>query len=312
MESLEDDDFFGPQDDDYQRTTPFSRIRPPRVEGAPQNQFSSFGAQQGGNQRNWKQFPPEPVLSGYGAGLGPGGGQHDGSRSRAAIVSELKLGPIGHKDQTLNQRINFQQPTEVACFSRGADGVVHVNDRRCLTYRNNLNKIMGLAYSREEEWEMGVHKRGDTVYLDLATRPPSSVEEQAAGVVNANVEFCALMKTKLEGHRIVMGAEMDCYERDARNQMRYVELKTSRSEIQSFLAGVQRVVCGFSDITNRVKQRDLWKGGVCLAFTDRVLGWLYGGTDHGKNYVLRYTPGAHSLVLLESNYCPPAIEKHCS
>lgn len=46
--------------------------------------------------------------------------------------------------------------------------------------------------------------------------------------VDANVEFCAVLRTKLGPHRIIMGAEMDCYEQGRDGKKSYVELKTSR------------------------------------------------------------------------------------
>jgi RAT1-interacting protein len=44
---------------------------------------------------------------------------------------------------------------------------VHIADVHFVTFRNNLNKILGTAYDRNKSWEMGVHRRGQTVYLDV-------------------------------------------------------------------------------------------------------------------------------------------------
>lgn len=160
-----------------------------------------------------------------------------------------------------------------------------------VTYRNNLNKILGTAYNRQDIWEMGVHKRKGTVYLDVhklpeaphldvemqkrrcywgysferfATETPPTRQNGNArkNTVDANVEYCAVVKTKLGPHRIIMGAEMDCYDTGSDGKRHFVELKTSRALdartvdrferdkllkfwIQSFLAGVQRIVVGF-------------------------------------------------------------------
>jgi hypothetical protein len=49
------------------------------------------------------------------------------------------------------------------------------------TFRNNLNKILGAAYNRHEPWEMGVHKRNGTIYLDvhkLPERPQSDLDRR--------------------------------------------------------------------------------------------------------------------------------------
>lgn len=241
-----------------------------------------------------------------------------------------------------------------------------------VTYRNNLNKILGTAYNRQDVWEMGVHKRKGTVYLDVhklpeaphldvemqkrrcywgysfekfATESPSS--RQGSGnarksAVDANVEYCAVVKTKLGPHRIIMGAEMDCYDASADGRRHFVELKTSRVLdartvdkferdkllkfwIQSFLAGVQRIVVGFrddagrllysevmkpQDITQRVKQKHHWEGGVCLAFADQVLCWLYGSVKEDEDYTLRFNRHANKLELVKANSCPSLITAH--
>ncbi|OAY64693.1 Decapping nuclease DXO, chloroplastic [Ananas comosus] len=201
-----------------------------------------------------------------------------------------------------------------------------------VTYRNNLNKILATAYIRNEPWKMGVHKRNGVVYLDvhklperpqseadrrrcywgyafenLATENSRDIDEEGKGI-DANVEYCSVIKTKLGAHRIIMGAEMDCCDSTDDGRRFYVELKTSRELeyhteeryerekllkfwIQSFLAGVPYIVIGFrndagvlvrterlrtKDITQRVKMKNYWQGGVCLAFADEVLCWLYG------------------------------------
>lgn len=233
-----------------------------------------------------------------------------------------------------------------------------------VTYRNNLNKILATAYLREP-WKMGVHKRNGVVYLDvhkLPERPKSEVErrrcywgysfenlatensidEDGRGI-DANVEFCSVIKTKLGAHRIIMGAEMDCCDATDDGRRFYVELKTSRELdyhtveafekekllrfwIQSFLAGVPYVVVGFrndagvlirterlrtKDITQKVKAKNYWQGGVCLAFADEVLCWLYGTVKENEDYVLQFVHPFNRLELLHAQSpCPDAITQH--
>lgn len=50
----------------------------------------------------------------------------------------------------------------------------------------------------------------------------------AKAPVDANVEYCTILRTKLGAHRIIMGAEIDCYDRGSDGKKRYVELKTSK------------------------------------------------------------------------------------
>eukprot|EP00252_Welwitschia_mirabilis_P006272 TRINITY_DN1710_c0_g1_i2.p1 TRINITY_DN1710_c0_g1~~TRINITY_DN1710_c0_g1_i2.p1 ORF type:complete len:121 (+),score=12.96 TRINITY_DN1710_c0_g1_i2:85-447(+) len=96
-------------------------------------------------------------------------------------------------------------------------------------------------------------------------------------------------------------------------------------QIQSFVAGVQRVVIGFRrndgvllhthalntrDITHKVKAKNYWQGGVCLAFADEVLCWLYGTVKEGQDYVLQFTPHSQRLELLQFDSCPDVIIRH--
>lgn len=52
--------------------------------------------------------------------------------------------------------------------------------------------------------------------------------------MDANVEFCSVVKTKLGAHRVLMGAEMDCCDETDEGRRIYIELKTSR-EVCLFL-----------------------------------------------------------------------------
>ncbi|KAJ4712608.1 Decapping nuclease DXO-like chloroplastic [Melia azedarach] len=236
-----------------------------------------------------------------------------------------------------------------------------------VTFRNNLNKILATAYIRNEPWEMGVHKRKGVVYLDvhklperpkseldrrrcywgycfesLATEDPRRADGEGIHHVDANVEYCAVIKTKLGAHRILMGAEMDCCDSTDDGRRFYVELKTSRELeyhteerferekllkfwIQSFLAGLPFIVVGFrddggrlvrterlrtKDITHRVKMKNYWQGGVCLAFADEVLCWLYGTVKENEDYILQFAPPFNRLELLQAHSCPDAITSH--
>ena len=177
-----------------------------------------------------------------------------------------------------------------------------------VTFRNNLNKILGACYDRSESWEMGVHRRGKTVYLNVhkskggeregeregdggnqraerrarleyygysferfATEPFEDQRERDGEPVDANVEFCAVLKTKIGPHRVLMGAEIDCCDAPAHSSSArvhinsLVELKTAALPatkpaaewferekllkwwIQSFVAGVPSLVVGFRD-----------------------------------------------------------------
>lgn len=64
-------------------------------------------------------------------------------------------------------------------------------------------------------------------FESLATEDPSRADGEGIHHVDANVEFCSVIKTKLGAHRILMGAEMDCCDTTNDGKRLYVELKTS-------------------------------------------------------------------------------------
>lgn len=68
-------------------------------------------------------------------------------------------------------------------------------------------------------------------FESLATEDPRRGDGEGIHDVDANVEFCAVIKTKLGAHRILMGAEMDCCDSTDDGRRFYVELKTSREVV---------------------------------------------------------------------------------
>lgn len=65
-------------------------------------------------------------------------------------------------------------------------------------------------------------------FESLATEDPRRADGEGIHHVDANVEYCSVLKTKLGAHRILMGAEMDCCDSTDDGKRFYVELKTSR------------------------------------------------------------------------------------
>jgi len=213
----------------------------------------------------------------------------------------------------LNERMSTFKPRTTAVYPLFPilRGLQHENvplHADILSFRNNFNKIMGTPYNRSEPWQVGIqytttmdqqplilfhilpptpggpHIRVDTD--DFAQRASywgyrfeavctNSTEED----VDANVEYCAIVRTAVGNHRLLLGAEMDCYRRDPRapadappSLNEYVELKTTKEIleekhnisfakykllkywIQCFLVGVQEVIVGYRDQAGNLKK----------------------------------------------------------
>ncbi|CAI9095567.1 OLC1v1031552C3 [Oldenlandia corymbosa var. corymbosa] len=303
-------DLFGSDNEDYGKTTaisPYPVPVLPLVRNNNNNARGGFGRGRWQNNRGPGLLPRPP---------GPYPQRPFNQRFFSAprderFVSELKLN--SKSEETLARKcIAFQEPCELACYSRAEGGEVFFDDRSlrlfkrlisqdvgfdlnegfdtftpkkdlgsegfgdlldCIrsknialqnmhfvTYRNNLNKILATAYIRHEPWEMGVHKRNGVVYLDvhklperpqsekerrscywgycfesLATEDPTRGDGDPIHHVDANVEYCSVIKTKLGAHRILMGAEMDCCDSTDDGRRFYIELKTSREVLDILL-----------------------------------------------------------------------------
>lgn len=141
----------------------------------------------------------------------------------------------------------------------------------------------------------------------MTSRPDTSVP------VNEKAEYCSIMKGKLQDHRILFSAELDGVdpsyfndpERDPTSMQRYAELKTSKIILnervrrsfvrfkllkwwlQSFLAGLPKVICGFRDDNGIVRKLeefkvrdmpkmavDCWSASACLNFGSQFLNFV--------------------------------------
>lgn len=77
-------------------------------------------------------------------------------------------------------------------------------------------------------------------FENLATENSRDIDEEGKGI-DANVEYCSVIKTKLGAHRIIMGAEMDCCDSTDDGRRFYVELKTSREVSFFYILKIQFV-----------------------------------------------------------------------
>eukprot|EP01018_Ginkgo_biloba_P025468 Gb_31484 [translate_table: standard] len=130
-------------------------------------------------------------------------------------------------------------------------------------------------------WEMGVHKRRGTIYLDvhkLLERPQTEMDRQRTYWGYSFEKDGKKYYIELKTSRELDSSIVECFERE----------KLLKFWIQSFLVGVLHIVIGFrddggkllraqdlgtNDITQKVKTKNYWHGGMCLAFVDEVLAW---------------------------------------
>ncbi|XP_013781149.2 decapping and exoribonuclease protein-like [Limulus polyphemus] len=132
--------------------------------------------------------------------------------------------------------------------------------------------------------------------------------------INEKEEYCSVLRTRLNRHSLVYGAEVDGLDSVSQKSdksckcsslQHFVELKTSRKIshpkqernffrykllkwwAQSFLAGIPRVICGFRNDNGIVeklqtfslkdisqKGRDLWSPAACMNFCDDFLSFV--------------------------------------
>ncbi|XP_046351572.2 decapping and exoribonuclease protein-like [Haliotis rufescens] len=145
--------------------------------------------------------------------------------------------------------------------------------------------------------------------------------------VNNNEGFCSVVRTRLNKHSLVFGGEVDCVDPTLSSKNKYVELKTSREMdnprqrenfhryklikwwAQSFLVGIEKIICGFRDddgIVHRLEEfptlkipdmvkgiRNPWNAAVCFNFLDKFLDFVKQTVttdDPRVVYVCRWQP----------------------
>ncbi|KAG6964606.1 hypothetical protein JG688_00007619 [Phytophthora aleatoria] len=227
-----------------------------------------------------------------------------------------------------------------------------------VTYRNNLNKIMGTPYNSKNGWTFDVEKRSGCVYLDVrrtqedidsnrnphenqrrgafagrrfeiySTQPKADSSGDEQRKVNEDEEFCSISAMTLGDKRLVVAAEIDCYEDKGHGEREYIELKTFRLLqrekdqfvfecfkllafwIQSFLVGTPKIVCAFRSDDFEVRKlqsfrvteipnfcRKHWSPVVCLNFTKALLDWIYEHAEEGRVHRVTYIPQQHVVEM---------------
>jgi len=225
-----------------------------------------------------------------------------------------------------------------------------------VTFRNNMNKILCSPYAKDS-WEIDVHREGDTMFLGvrILESPTNSYQERASywgrrfevecseRLDPDDVEFCSIVKTRLNQKRLILAAEIDCFEEGSSSRKQTeeesestkkigkfeerIELKTysivtpkndynfRRKKllhffVQSFMAGVPRIICGFRNengvvqILDTIRTLDIpkmagdaWDYGVCLQFADQLLDTLWKEVMEGQKYVLKFYPPYENVYM---------------
>jgi len=262
----------------------------------------------------------------------------------------------------LNQGLEtFIEKKDTSNLQRILDALQQSNVKysqfQIISFRNNLIKILETPYSKND-WKIRVQRMNGQLYFHCVLNEENILNEEHGRsiywgykfeqvcteldyqnqVVNPNIEFCTVLSTRLNKFRILLGAEVDCYESLSDTQLPslsdYVELKTYKEIIfekdiyswkrykllhfwaQSFLAGIPRIICGFRNsegILQHVKEfktmeipsmvDSRWNAWDCLNFMDVLLNWLMENTSDGKTYLLSFTE-PFLEVLLSVEYLP--------
>ena len=90
---------------------------------------------------------------------------------------------------------------------------------------------METPYNKRDEWRIDMHRVDGTIYLNVVKLDEQVFRGQdrlmyygykfeelctrgdgSASSVDANVEFCSVFKLKIGDSRVVLGAEIDCYD----------------------------------------------------------------------------------------------------
>ncbi|KAM0791721.1 hypothetical protein ACM66B_003990 [Microbotryomycetes sp. NB124-2] len=218
------------------------------------------------------------------------------------------------RDETVDEGLGALLDTLQAWHDRDSTGFAQdcLNRNKVYTWRGMMTRLMLTAYEsvddRAQGWEMNAMMLDGALYLEDANSP-EKLAAKASGEAsskrfayhgiafeghmvtpdqslrssapsealpnNTNVQWCSIVKTNLDGHRMILGGEVDCLRsrtnaRSRDGQMmisteNFVELKTNmvirneRDEInfeknklmkhfaQSFLLGVPTVIVGFRD-----------------------------------------------------------------
>lgn len=210
-----------------------------------------------------------------------------------------------------------------------------------ISWRGHFTKFLCTPYEKREPWKIAATLFNGTIFLsevetekakkdrlhrsprhhemcywgykfeDYTTQPVSDKkDEEDDDIVNTNEAYCSVVRTRLNKHSILIGAEVDCclMNNSQKPPANYIELKTTRIMYkfkqkanfarykllkfwaQSFLAGIPKIVVGMRNDDGVVSQitsyetlniphvskqhSNEWDASVCMNFLDALLTWL--------------------------------------
>ncbi|OQR85408.1 hypothetical protein ACHHYP_11878 [Achlya hypogyna] len=200
-------------------------------------------------------------------------------------------------------------------------------------------------YNTNNPYAFHVQRRGRTLFLNIHQEPPRDGPvhpaqrdgayagrryERLSAASTASGEYCGVFSMALGPMQLLVGAELDGV--DTRGH--YVELKTYRLLesakdrysferykclafwIQSYLAGVPFIRCGFRNAAYELRKEQTfetaqlpafgakyWQPSACLAFAKLVLEWLttHVPDDTDDVFVVEFDPRARQLALARAN-----------
>ncbi|KIP04285.1 hypothetical protein PHLGIDRAFT_109789 [Phlebiopsis gigantea 11061_1 CR5-6] len=226
----------------------------------------------------------------------------------------------------------------------GGDGAAWLREIAVVSWRGVITKILTAPYEDHDGWALNVMLVDGTLYFEehltetklqekedmtphhrlqsyygysfesycTSSTPQRKVEDNVSmtiplgwgGDVDTNVQWCAVVKTKLGNQRLVIGGEVDCVRGGTKS---LVELKTSviirnpqdetrfekkllKFYFQSFLLGVPEIIVGFRTLQGQVStiqpfktieiprlvrgKPNAWDPTICLDWGDRFLAFL--------------------------------------
>eukprot|EP00871_Galdieria_phlegrea_P003965 jgi/Galph1/456/GphlegSOOS_G5219.1 len=224
-----------------------------------------------------------------------------------------------------------------------------------LTFRNNLNKMALTPYNHRDGWKIRSSVEGNLIVLDICNEESKDAVQNEniyeyygykfeelccgsdKGVVDANEEFCSIVKTKIGKHRLLISAQVDCWDEekllgDALFDVsypinRYVELKTMKQQnmryldamkylrfwIQCFMVGIPHIYIGFRDdqqgtlvdmkyvsVRNIPSWcRTVWDANVCLGFMEEFLHFIasFSRAFPQRQILWEYVPQTRKVLL---------------